>query len=84
MASYSDPHLPVAVAATKVDKLSRGRLPERFAEIIGTLDLPPETPFIPTSARLGQGGREMRAWVEALLAAAEAEAAGADPEADPR
>lgn len=67
---------PLGVAVTKVDKVARGRLPGRYAEIIGALDLPPATPFFPTSARQGSGGEEMRAWVDARLAAL----AGGQPE----
>jgi GTP-binding protein len=61
---------PVAVAVTKADKLGRGRWPERFREIIAVLDLPPETPFLPTSSVKGMGRKEMHAWVGALLEAA--------------
>ncbi len=61
---------PLGVAVTKIDKVARGRLPARYAEIIRALGLPADVPFFPTSARLGQGADEMRGWVEALLAAA--------------
>jgi len=63
--------LPLAVAATKIDRESASRLPRRYREIIQELGLPPETPFFPTSARMGLGRKEMLAWVEAVLEAAE-------------
>jgi GTP-binding protein len=64
---------PVAIAVTKIDKLGRTRWQGRFAGIIADLELPPDTPFIPTSAQKGIGRDEMRGWIEALLAAAERE-----------
>lgn len=62
---------PFAIAVTKIDKIGKPLLPKRYREILQSLDVPPQTPFFPTSARLGIGRREMRAWVEALLKAAE-------------
>lgn len=60
---------PVALAVTKIDKVGTNARPGRYQEIIATLGAEPDTPFFPTSARLGTGRREMLAWVEALLAA---------------
>ncbi len=57
------------VAVTKIDKVGSTRLPAHFRRIIETLELPPETPFFPTSAARREGRREMRAWIDALLAA---------------
>jgi GTP-binding protein len=65
--------LPLAVAVTKIDKEAPARLPRRYREIIQELGWPPETPFFPTSARMGWGRKEMLAWVEAVLEAAEQE-----------
>jgi GTP-binding protein len=65
---------PLAVAVTKIDKEPSTRLPARYREIIAELGLPADTPFFPTSARLGIGRKEMHAWIEALL-----EAAGSGP-----
>lgn len=67
---------PVAIAATKIDKEGTNRLPARYREIIAVMDLPPDTPFFPTSARKGRGRDEMHAWVEALLSAGEADSSG--------
>jgi len=64
---------PFAVAVTKIDKESPGRLPGRYRDIIGELDVPAATPFFPTSARKKKGAPEMWAWVEALLQQAGAE-----------
>jgi len=60
---------PCALAVTKIDKVGTNRRPARYQEIITTLGAAPETPFFPTSARLGTGRGEMLVWVEALLAA---------------
>jgi GTP-binding protein len=62
---------PFAVAATKTDKLGTTRLGERYRQIIEVLELPVETPFIPTSAVMRKGRREMRAWVDEIVAAAD-------------
>ncbi len=63
--------VPFALAATKIDKVGNSKHRAHFGRIVEGLDVPPETPFFPTSARLGSGRDEMLAWVEALLAAAE-------------
>jgi GTP-binding protein len=60
---------PGALAVTKIDKVGTNGRPARYQEIIATLGAGPDTPFFPTSARLGTGRGEMIAWVEALLAA---------------
>ncbi|MCP4574222.1 MAG: YihA family ribosome biogenesis GTP-binding protein [bacterium] len=65
---------PCALAITKIDKVGTNSRPARYHEIITTLGADPDTPFFPTSARVGTGRLEMLAWVEALLAA------NADPE----
>jgi GTP-binding protein len=59
--------VPIGIAVTKIDTESRSRLAGRYREIIEVLDLPPETPFFPTSARLGEGRRQMWGWVDAVL-----------------
>jgi len=61
---------PWAVVVTKADKVSRTRRLERYREIAAALELPPETPFFPTSASEREGVGDLRAWVQALLAAA--------------
>lgn len=60
---------PLALAVTKIDKTGTNSRPGRYQEIIRALNVPADTPFFPTSSRLGSGREEMRAWVEALLAA---------------
>ena len=60
---------PGALAVTKIDKVGTNARPGRFQEIIRTLEVPGDTPFFPTSARLGVGTDAMHAWVTALLAA---------------
>jgi GTP-binding protein len=62
---------PFGLVATKIDKVGANARAARYEEIIRVLDVPRDTPFFPTSARLGAGREEMAAWVEALLAAAE-------------
>ncbi len=64
---------PFAVVPTKIDKVGRPRRLGRYRELIAGLALPPETPFLPTSAVTGEGIREVRAWIAALLEAAEAD-----------
>jgi GTP-binding protein len=60
---------PVALAATKIDKVGTNSRGTRYQEIITTLGVSGDTPFFPTSARRGMGRDEMLAWIEALLAA---------------
>lgn len=62
---------PCALAVTKIDKVGTNSRSARYQEIITTLGAAPDTPFFPTSARVGSGREEMLAWVEALLAANE-------------
>ena len=63
--------LPFALAVTKIDKVGGSRRSARYERIIECLAVPPETPFFPTSARLGSGRDEMLGWVDAVLEAAE-------------
>lgn len=62
---------PSAVAVTKIDKVGTNARSRRYQDIIGSLDLGPDTPFFPTSAVKRTGRQDMLAWVEALLAANE-------------
>jgi len=62
---------PFAVAVTKIDKVPAGERHAGYRRIIADLDLPPATPFIPTSAHKRLGRNEMLGWMEDLLAAAE-------------
>ena len=64
---------PSAVAVTKMDKVGTNARSRRYQDIIGALDLGPDTPFFPTSAVKRTGRQDMLAWVEALLAANEAD-----------
>jgi GTP-binding protein len=49
----------VLIAATKVDKQSRGRWPAAVREIRKTLKLEERIPVIPVSARSGDGIKEL-------------------------
>ena len=60
---------PFALAATKIDKVGTNSRPERYQEIIGTLDIDPDTPFFPTSAAQNTGRLDMLGWIEAILEA---------------
>ena len=62
--------VPFAIAVTKVDKIGSTKLAAHLRRIITALELPPGTPFIPTSATRGEGRGEMAAWIEARLAIA--------------
>ncbi|MHB8078029.1 MAG: ribosome biogenesis GTP-binding protein YihA/YsxC [Candidatus Krumholzibacteriia bacterium] len=64
--------VPFAIAVTKVDKVGSTKLSAHLRRIIAALELPPGTPFIPTSATRGEGRGEMAAWIEARLAIAAA------------
>lgn len=64
---------PFAVAVTKIDKIGTNARPGRYHEIIRAMDLGAETPFFPTSSVKGTGREDMRAWVDALLTANEAD-----------
>lgn len=59
--------VPFAIAVTKADKVGRPRWGAAFRAIVGALALPPETPFIPTSAARGFGRQEMMGWVDSVL-----------------
>jgi len=61
---------PWALAVTKIDKVGTNARPGRYREIIAERAAPADTPFFPTSSRLGRGADEMHGWVEALLEAA--------------
>ena len=60
---------PFAVAVTKIDKVGTNSRPERYQEIISSLEMDPDTPFFPTSSAKGTGRLDMLGWVEALLEA---------------
>jgi GTP-binding protein len=49
----------ILVAATKVDRISRGRWPQVARDIRKTLSLGEEIPVIPVSARSGDGIKEL-------------------------
>lgn len=59
--------LPYSVVVTKVDKISKSKLNERYKEIISTLELTDETPFFPTSSTKRIGRDNLLEWVDALL-----------------
>jgi GTP-binding protein len=59
---------PCGIAVTKIDKIGTSQRPRRYQEIISALELPPATPFFPTSALAKIGRKEMLGWVEAILA----------------
>jgi GTP-binding protein len=61
---------PYAVAVTKTDKVGSPTLVARFGRIIADLELPADTPFVPTSAVKGIGRNELIGWMNATLAAA--------------
>lgn len=62
---------PFALAVTKIDKVGSTRLRGRYRDIVRELELPADTPFFATSAAKRLGGKDMLAWVEALLENAE-------------
>ena len=59
---------PVLVAATKADKLPRGRLPGQVKQVRDGLSLPGDTPVIAFSAVSGLGKEELGAWLDERLA----------------
>jgi GTP-binding protein len=61
---------PYAVAVTKIDKVGSPTLAARYGRIIADLDLPADTPFVPTSAVKGIGRNELLGWMNATLAGA--------------
>lgn len=63
----SETGLPVAVAATKCDKMGAGRLRERIDRIRSALGLPNSLPVVPTSARKRIGRQEILNIVAARL-----------------
>jgi GTP-binding protein len=58
---------PFAIAVTKIDKVGSTSRMKRYREIAETLDLPPDTPFFPTSASKREGAGDMHTWIDALL-----------------
>ena len=56
--------VPILVAATKADKLSRGHWPKQIKQIRQALSLPETVPVIAYSAVSGQGKEELGAWLE--------------------
>ncbi len=62
---------PCAAVVTKIDKVGTNSRAKHYQDIIATLGLPTTTPFFPTSAVKSIGREELRAWVAAVLAAAE-------------
>ena len=57
-----------ALAVTKIDKVGSPTLAGRYARIIADLDLPADTPFMPTCAVRGIGRDELLGWINAILA----------------
>jgi GTP-binding protein len=57
----------VAVAATKIDKVTRGRLAAALRDIGGTLGLDEAVPLIPVSAHAGDGLKELWSVIELHL-----------------
>lgn len=60
-------HIPAAVAATKADKLSRGRALQNLAVVRKTLALEREDPLVLFSALTGQGKDELWSVIEKWL-----------------
>ena len=58
---------PVLVAATKADKLPRGRLAGQLKQVRTGLALPDDTPVIAFSAVNGLGKEELGAWLDERL-----------------
>lgn len=56
-----------AVAVTKIDKVGSPTLPARYRQIITDLELPADTPFVPTSAVKGIGRNELLGWMQGWL-----------------
>ena len=56
--------VPLFIAATKADKLSRGAWAKQLKQVREGLALPKETPVIPYSALTGQGKEELGDWLE--------------------
>ncbi|MBT4291597.1 YihA family ribosome biogenesis GTP-binding protein [bacterium] len=62
-----DAELPYSVVVTKIDKVSKNILIERYREIVTTLQLSKNTPFFPTSSTAKIGRENLLQWVDALL-----------------
>jgi len=62
---------PYAAVVTKIDKVGTNSRAKHYQDIIATLELPTAIPFFPTSAVKSIGRDQLRAWVAAVLAAAE-------------
>ena len=58
---------PLALAATKIDKVAASKRHDHYRRIVAALDIPATTPFFATSAAAGKGRAEILAWIEALL-----------------
>lgn len=59
----------IAVAATKIDRVTRGQRAAALREIGATLNLGPEVPLIPVSAHSGEGMKELWSVIDLHLAA---------------
>jgi GTP-binding protein len=62
---------PFAIVVTKTDKLTQRERKPAFLRIIHTLGLPPETPFLLTSAVRRIGRDEVQAWLGEVLTGAD-------------
>ena len=56
-------NIPILVAGTKADKLSRGQWAKQIRQIRRDMALPEQTPVIPFSAVTGLGKEELEAWL---------------------
>ena len=61
-------HIPILVAGTKADKLSRGQWAKQIKQVRQGLALPAGTPVIAFSAVSGQGKEELSAWLDERIA----------------
>jgi len=59
-------HVPILAALTKVDKISRGERATRARDILQSVELP-EDQGVPTSVKTGEGIRDLRDSIEALV-----------------
>jgi GTP-binding protein len=62
-----DTCVPVVMAATKCDKVSRGRLGRNLSKIREALDVPDGLPFITTSAQRRRGRQQLLSAIEQRL-----------------
>ncbi len=63
--------LPFALVVTKVDKVGSTRRLAQYRQIIGALDVPADTAFLPTSAATRLGRAEVLGWIDAVLTASD-------------